>query len=158
MSKLNTFLWFDNHAEEAARFYTTLFKDSELGGIQRYGKDNHGNEGAVMTVSFTLFEQEFTALNGGPVYEHTPATSFMVRCDNQEEIDRYWDALSQGGSQMQCGWVTDKFGITWQIVPAILFSLLSDADPQKGYRVTQAMLKMVKFDINALKKAYDSEN
>jgi predicted 3-demethylubiquinone-9 3-methyltransferase (glyoxalase superfamily) len=156
MSKLNTFLWFDNQAEDAANFYTSLFKDSQIGGVQRYGKDNTGVEGSVMTVSFTLFGQDFTALNGGSYFKLTPAISFLVRCENQEEIDRYWDALSQGGEQMQCGWVTDKFGVTWQIVPAILFEYLSDADAQKAYRVTQAMLKMIKFDIEALKQAYDN--
>jgi predicted 3-demethylubiquinone-9 3-methyltransferase (glyoxalase superfamily) len=154
MSKFTTFLWFDNQAEQAASFYTSLFKDANLGEVSRYGKDNHGKEGGVMTVSFSVFDHEFVALNGGPVYQHTPATSFMIQCEDQAELDRYWDALCEGGETMQCGWVTDRFGITWQIVPKILFELMNNTDPQKSYRVTQAMLKMVKLDINELRRAY----
>lgn len=153
MAKLTTFLWFDHQAEQAASFYTSLFKGAKLGEVARYGKDNHGDEGSVMTVSFSLFGHEFVALNGGPIYEHTPATSFMIQCENQAELDQYWDALCDGGTTMQCGWVTDRFGITWQIVPKILFELMNHKDPQKAYRVTQAMLKMAKMDIETLLNA-----
>jgi len=155
MSRLKTFLWFDNQAEQAAAFYTSLFKEAKVDNIVRYGKDNHGAEGSVMTVSFSLFGQEFVALNGGSVYQHTPATSFMVVCEDQEELDHYWNALCDGGAPLQCGWVTDRFGVTWQIVPKILFELMNDVDPQKSYRVTQAMLKMIKLDIVELKRAYE---
>jgi len=155
MSRFSTFLWFDDQAEQAAVFYTSLFKQAKLTDVVRYGKDNHGTEGNVMTVSFSLFGQEFVALNGGAVYQHTPATSFMVQCEDQGELDHYWNALCDGGTPLQCGWVTDRFGVTWQIVPKILFELMNDVDPQKSYRVTQAMLKMVKLDISELKRAYE---
>lgn len=155
MSKIKTFLWFDNQAEQATSFYTALFRDAKVGEVTRYGKDNHGNEGSVMTASFTLFGNEFVALNGGAVYQHTPATSFMIQCEDQSELDHYWDALCEGGEPLQCGWVTDRFGITWQIVPKILFELMNDQDPQKAYRVTQAMLQMVRIDINELRRAYE---
>ena len=158
MSKLSTCLWFDDKAEEAARFYTGLFKDTSMGEILRYGRDTPGKEGAVMTVSFTLFGEEFVALNGGPEYHFSPAVSFMVKCADQAEIDRYWDALADGGEEMQCGWVTDRFGVSWQITPAVLFDMLNDSDPQKAYRATQAMLKMVKLDIAELQRAYNDRN
>lgn len=158
MAKITTFLWFDNQAAEAVDFYSSTFGDCQVGSMSFYGKDTHGKEGSVMTVSFTLFGQEFTALNGGPVFKLTPATSFLIQCNNQKEIDRYWEKLTDGGEEMQCGWVTDKFGVTWQIVPAVLFDMLNDKDPQKAYRVTQAMLKMVKLDIEELKQAYDDKN
>jgi predicted 3-demethylubiquinone-9 3-methyltransferase (glyoxalase superfamily) len=154
MSEFSTFLWFDNQAEQAASFYTTLFRDAKMKEVSRYGQNNHSNEGSVMTVSFLLFGHEFVALNGGPVYQHTPATSFMIQCEDQAELDHYWDALCEGGETMQCGWVTDRFGVTWQIVPKIMFELMNDKDPQKAYRVTQAMLKMVKLDIEGLQNAY----
>ena len=158
MAKITTFLWFDHQAEEAVHFYSSIFGDCQIGSMSFYGKDNQGKEGSVMTVSFTLFGQEFAALNGGPFFKLTPATSFLIQCKDQKEVDRYWDKLTDGGSDMQCGWVTDKFGVTWQIVPAILFDLLNDKDPQKAYRVTQAMLKMIKLDIAELKKAYAGQN
>ncbi len=158
MSKFSTCLWFDRRAEEAAKFYTGLFKDSSMGEILRYGKDSPGEEGAVMTVSFTLFGQEFTALNGGPEFHFSPAVSFMVKCADQAEIDRYWDALADGGEELQCGWVTDRFGVSWQITPAVLFDMLNDKDPQKAYRATQAMLKMVKLDIGELQRAFDDRD
>jgi predicted 3-demethylubiquinone-9 3-methyltransferase (glyoxalase superfamily) len=158
MNKISTFLWFENKAEDAVNFYSSLFGDCQIGSISYYGKDNHGKEGSVMTVSFTLFGQEFTAINGGPYLKLSPATSFLIRCEDQQEVDRYWEKLSDGGSDMQCGWVTDKFGVTWQIVPAILFDMLNDKDPQKAYRVTQAMLKMIKIEIKGLQKAYDDQN
>jgi len=158
VDKLTTCLWFDYQAEEAVRFYMTVFKDVVIGETLRYGKDAPGKEGEVLTVSFTLFGQEFIALNGGAVYQFTPATSFLVTCKEQEEIDRYWEALSTGGSEMECGWVTDRFGVTWQIVPEILFNMVNDKDPQKSYRATQAMLKMVKLDIAKLQQAYDNRD
>lgn len=158
MSKFSTCLWFDRQAEEAAKFYTGLFKDSSMGEILRYGKDSPGEEGAVLTVSFTLFGQEFTALNGGPEYHFSPAVSFMVKCADQAEIDRYWDALADGGEELQCGWVTDRFGVSWQITPAVLFDMLNDEDPQKAYRATQAMLKMVKLDIGELQRAFNDRD
>jgi predicted 3-demethylubiquinone-9 3-methyltransferase (glyoxalase superfamily) len=157
MSKIITFLWFDHEAEAAARFYQGIFSDFKMGEITRFGKDNHGVEGSVMSVNFTLFSQDFAALNGGPDFKPTPAISFLVQCEDQAEVDRYWNALSEGGEQMQCGWVTDKFGITWQITPEILFTLLSDPDPQKAYRTTQAMLKMIKIDIAGLLNAYNAK-
>jgi predicted 3-demethylubiquinone-9 3-methyltransferase (glyoxalase superfamily) len=156
MEKLTTCLWFDHQAEEAVRFYATVFKDALIGETLRYGKDTPGREGEVMTISFTLFRQEFIALNGGAVYQLSPATSFIVKCKDQEEIDSYWEPLSSGGNEMECGWVTDRFGVTWQIVPEVLFDMVNDKDPQKNYRVTQAMLKMVKLDIGKLQQAYDS--
>ncbi len=155
MAKITTFLWFDREAEDAARFYCSLFTGAQMGGIQRFGKDAHGPEGKVMTASFTLFGQEFVALNGGPEYQHTPATSFLIQCADQTEIDRYWNALTEKGTALQCGWVTDRFGVTWQIVPAILFDLMNDPDAEKAGRVTQAMLKMVKLDIAELQRAYN---
>ncbi len=158
MAKITTFLWFDHQAEEAVHFYRSTFGDCQIGSVSYYGKDNHGKEGSVMTVSFTLFGQEFTAINGGPVLKLSPATSFLIQCEDQQEVDRYWEKLSEGGSDMQCGWVTDRFGVTWQIVPAILFNLLNDKDPKKAYRVSQAMLKMVKLDIAELKEAYGGQN
>jgi predicted 3-demethylubiquinone-9 3-methyltransferase (glyoxalase superfamily) len=158
MNKLTTCLWFDHQAEEAVGFYATVFNDVSIGETLRYGKDSPGKEGEVLTISFTLSGQEFIALNGGTIYQLSPATSFLVKCKDQDEIDRYWETLSTGGSEMECGWVTDRFGVTWQIVPEILFDLVNDKDAQKAYRATQAMLKMVKLDIAKLQKAYDGEN
>ena len=148
-------LWFDNQAEEAANFYTSLFKNSNITGISRYGKEGfeiHGQkEGTVMTISFTINGQQFTALNGGPVFKFTEAMSIQVFCDTQKEIDYYWDKLSAGGEEGQCGWLKDRFGISWQIIPSILPELMTD--PLKSGRVTEAFLKMKKFDIETLKIA-----
>jgi predicted 3-demethylubiquinone-9 3-methyltransferase (glyoxalase superfamily) len=145
-------LWFDNQAEEAARFYTSVFKNSEIRSIARYGKEGfeiHGQkEGTVLTVEFSINDQSFTALNGGPVFKFNEAISFQVFCDNQEEIDYYWDKLSGGGQEGQCGWLRDKFGVSWQIVPAILGTLMRD--PSRSERVTRAFLQMKKFNIDAL--------
>ncbi len=155
MQKITPFLWFDNNAEEAMTFYTAIFKDSSVESIARYGKDSPGQEGSVMTAAFTLNGQHFIALNGGPVYKFSPAISFVIDCETQDEVDHYWERLSAGGEKNQCGWLTDKFGVTWQVVPTILGRLLSDPDSEKVYRATQAMLKMTKLDIAALQKAFN---
>lgn len=148
-------LWFDNQAEEAAIFYTSIFKDSKIGNISRYGKEGyetHGQkEGTALTVGFQLNGQSFTALNGGPVFKFNEAISFQVYCDTQDEIDWYWAKLSDGGSEGQCGWLKDKYGVSWQIVPSILPALMSN--PEKAGSVMQAFLKMKKLDIEKLKQA-----
>ena len=155
MQKITPFLWFDTQAEEAAKFYTSLFKNSKILNISRYGEGGHGPEGMVMTVTFQLEGQEFTALNGGPEYTFSPAISFFVNCESQEEVDNLWERFSDGGEEQQCGWLTDKYGVTWQIVPNALIEMLQDKDAEKAKRVTQAMLQMVKIDIAGLKKAYE---
>jgi predicted 3-demethylubiquinone-9 3-methyltransferase (glyoxalase superfamily) len=155
MQKITPFLWFDSQAEEAVQFYTSIFKDSKLGTIARYGDAGPGPKGSVMTASFQIEGQEFVALNGGPMYKFTPAISFVVNCETQEEVDYYWERLSQGGAEVHCGWVTDKYGVSWQIVPTILNRLLQDKDPAKAKRVMQAMLPMIKLDIARLQQAYD---
>jgi predicted 3-demethylubiquinone-9 3-methyltransferase (glyoxalase superfamily) len=154
MQKIIPFLWFDNKAEEAVKFYTSVFKNSKIKGITRYGEAGPGPKGSVMTASFLLEGQEFVALNGGPVFTFTPAISFVVNCRTQAEVDRLWDKLSAGGEPGQCGWLKDKFGVSWQIVPTILVKLLNDRNLVKGNRVMQAMLKMSKIDIATLKKAH----
>lgn len=155
MQKITPFLWFDNTAEEAVNYYVALFKDARINSLSRYPEGTPGQAGSVMTVEFTLFGQDFIALNGGPYYQFTPAISFFIKCEDQAEVDRYWDSLSAGGQVQQCGWLTDRFGITWQVVPTILGKLLSDPDPVKANRVTQAMLKMVKLDVAGLLQAYE---
>jgi predicted 3-demethylubiquinone-9 3-methyltransferase (glyoxalase superfamily) len=153
MQKITTFLWFDGQAEEAANFYTSIFKNSKIGRILRYGDAGPGAKGSVMTVEFQLEGQEFIALNGGPAYQLTPAISLFVNCETQKEVDDLWTKLSAGGKEVQCGWLEDKFGLSWQIVPTILLQLLGDKDAAKSQRVMQAMMKMVKFDIAALERA-----
>lgn len=153
MQKITPFLWFDNQAEEAMNFYTSIFKNSKVGRVSRYGDAGPGPEGAVMSATFQLEGQEFMALNGGPLFQFTPAVSFFVNCETQEEVDHFWEKVSAGGKQEQCGWLKDKFGLSWQIVPSILGKLLGDKDPAKASRVMQAMLQMIKLDIAALKKA-----
>jgi predicted 3-demethylubiquinone-9 3-methyltransferase (glyoxalase superfamily) len=155
MQKITPFLWFDTQAEEAAKFYTSIFKNSKIGSIARYGEGNHGAPGKVMTVSFELDGEEFVALNGGPEFTFTPAISFYVSCQTQTEVDNFWEKLSEGGEKEVCGWLKDKYGISWQIVPTILGELMGDKDPVKANRVTQAMLKMTKIDIAKLKEAYE---
>lgn len=150
MQKIVTNLWFDDKAEEAAHFYTSLVKNSQILRIDRYGKAGaqvaNRPEGSVLTVEFTLDEQIFVAINGGPIFNFTPAISLMVNCDDQQEVDRLWEAFSQGGEKGQCGWLTDKYGLSWQIVPVELYELIHDADPVKAERATAAMLKMKKLD------------
>jgi predicted 3-demethylubiquinone-9 3-methyltransferase (glyoxalase superfamily) len=157
MQKITPFLWFNDNAEEAVKFYTSVFKNSNIGKIARYdqaGEKASGRPaGSVMTVEFQLEGQEFVALNGGPMFKFTEAISFVVNCETQEEVDYYWEKLSAGGKEVQCGWLKDKFGLSWQIVPTVLGELLSDKDAAKAQRVMQAMLKMVKLDIKKLKQA-----
>lgn len=153
MHKITPFLWFDGRAEEAASFYTSVFKNSKLGRIARYGDAGPGAKGTVMSASFEIDGQEFVALNGGPQFEFTPAISFLVHCETQDEVDYLWEKLSDGGQEIQCGWVTDRFGVTWQIVPTILGQLLADKDSAKVSRVMKAMLQMKKLDIDRLKQA-----
>lgn len=157
MQKITPFLWFNDQAEEALNHYCSIFKDSSIGNVSRYGEGGPGPAGSVMVAEFTLFGQKFIALNGGPVYSFTPAISFMVNAETQEEIDYYWSRLCEGGQEVQCGWLTDKFGISWQIVPPILGELMSDPDPEKSGRVMQAMIKMKKLDIAGLQAAYANE-
>jgi predicted 3-demethylubiquinone-9 3-methyltransferase (glyoxalase superfamily) len=155
MQKITPFLWFDNQAEEAAQFYTSIFKNSRISKVVRYGEESMGTPGTVMTVEFMLDGQEFVALNGGPVYTFSPATSFYVHCETQQEIDDYWERLLAGGEAQQCGWLTDRYGVTWQVVPTILPVMLTNPDPERARRVTKAMLKMIKLDIEELKLAYE---
>jgi len=157
MEKISPFLWFDTQAEEAANFYTSIFKNSKINGITRYGDAGPGPKGSVMTVAFTLNGQDFVALNGGPIFKFNESISFVINCDSQEEIDYYWDNLLQGGTPSQCGWLKDKFGLSWQVVPTILPKLFQSKDPEKSKRVMQAMMKMVKFDIKTLEDAATSE-
>jgi predicted 3-demethylubiquinone-9 3-methyltransferase (glyoxalase superfamily) len=158
MQKIIPFLWFDDQAEEAVRLYTSLVKNSKINSISRYQKDTPGPEGKVMTVSFQLDGQEFTALNGGPIFKFTEAISFLINCDSQAEVDELWEKLSAGGEKGQCGWLKDKFGLSWQIVPTALGELLSGPDPEASQRVMQAMLKMKKLDIGLLKQAYSQKD
>ena len=157
MQKITPFLWFDDQAEEAMKFYTSVFKNSKIGYITRYGEEGPGPVEKVMTGTFQLDGQEFMALNGGPVFSFSPAISFFVNCQTQEEVDYYWEKLSEGGEKGQCGWLQDKFGISWQIVPSILGVLINDPDAEKSRKVTKAMLQMRKLDIEGLKLAYEQE-
>jgi predicted 3-demethylubiquinone-9 3-methyltransferase (glyoxalase superfamily) len=152
--KITTFLWYDANAEEAARYYTSIFKNSKIEDVTRYGEAGPGPKGSVLTVRFTLEGQEFIALNGGPHFKFTEAISLVVNCDTQKEVDELWDKLSAGGEQGQCAWLKDKFGLSWQIVPTVLPKMLSDPDPQKANRVMEAMLQMKKIDITRLEAAY----
>ena len=154
MQKISPFLWFDDQAEEAARFYVSVFKNSKLGTVARYGDAGPGPKGAVMTVAFELDGQRFTALNGGPLFKFTEAVSFVVDCADQAEVDRLWDALCEGGEPSQCGWLKDRFGLSWQIVPTELMMLIGDPDPVKAKRATQAMLRMTKIDLADLRRAH----
>ena len=155
MQKITPFLWFDNNAEEAANFYVSIFKNSKIGTIARYGDAGPGPKGTVMTVSFELEGQEFVALNGGPQFKFTEAISFVVNCKTQEEVDEFWEKLSAGGEKSRCGWLEDKFGLSWQVVPTILEELLQDKDPEKSQRVMGAMMQMDKIDIAGLQRAYE---
>ena len=153
IQKITPFLWFDHQAEEAANFYTSIFPNSKIVKVIRYGKNGPGPAGSAMTVEFQLEGQTFVALNGGPHFKFTEAVSFVVNCQSQDEVDRYWEKLSAGGAEIQCGWLKDKFGLSWQIVPTALPELLNDPDPKKSERVMKVMLTMKKLDIAALKKA-----
>ncbi len=154
MQKITPFLWFDNNAEEAAQFYTSVFKNSRILSVSRYGDAGPGPKGSVMVVSFQLEGQQFTALNGGPLFKFSEAFSFVVSCENQQEIDDYWNKLTSGGGQeSQCGWLKDKFGFSWQIVPTALGKLMTDKDPKKANRVMQALLQMKKLDLATLEQA-----
>lgn len=153
MQKISPFLWFENQAEEAAQFYTSIFPNSRIRDTSRYGDAGPGPKGSVMSVTFDLEGQEFLALNGGPMFRFSPAVSFFVKCSTQEEVDRYWTALSAGGTPQQCGWLQDKYGLSWQIVPTVLGELLGDKDRARANRVMQAMMTMVKLDIAGLKAA-----
>ena len=153
MQKITPFLWFDTNAEEAANFYVSIFKNSRITTVRRYGDAGPGPKGSVMTVAFELEEQEFVALNGGPVFKFTPAISLFVNCESQAEVDALWEKLSAGGRLDRCGWLTDKFGVTWQIIPRVLIKLLGDPDPVRSQRVMQAMMGMQKIDVAELERA-----
>lgn len=155
MQKIKPFLWFDGKAEEAANLYVSLFKNSRITNISRYGEEGPGPAGSAMVVSFELDGQEFLALNGGPHFSFTPAVSFLINCETQEEVDELWEKLSEGGETNQCGWLTDKFGLSWQVVPTALGDMMSDEDQEKAGRVMHAMLQMEKIDIATLKRAYE---
>jgi len=158
MQKITPFLWFDGNAEEAANFYISIFKNSKLGKISRYGDAGPGPKGSAMSVTFQLEGQEFYALNGGPQFKFTPAISFFVNCETQQEVDELWEKLSADGRTDRCGWLQDKFGLSWQIIPTVLGQLLGDKDPQRAKRAMQAMLQMTKLDIKKLQQAADDAN
>ena len=153
MQRITPFLWFDNQAEEAVAFYTSIFENSKVISVARYNEAGPGLPGTVMTIAFEIEGEPFTALNGGDIYQFNPAVSFVVNCENQEQVDYYWDRLLEGGTPVQCGWLTDQFGLSWQIVPTRLAELLSDPDAEKVQRVAKAMLQMIKLDIPALEAA-----
>ncbi len=155
MQKITPFLWFDGNAEEAMNFYTSIFKNSRIVGLRRYGESGPGPAGSVMTGTFHLDGQDFMALNGGPMFKFSPAISMFINCETQEEVDCFWEKLSEGGKTNRCGWLDDQFGITWQIVPSALGRLLGDSDPKKANNVMKAMLKMEKIDISLLMAAYN---
>ena len=161
IQKITPFLWFDNQAEQAANYYVSIFRNSRIGQVTRYGKEGYEihrmEEGTVMTVDFDIENQKFMALNGGPVFKFNEAISFQVLCDTQEELDYYWDKLSEGGDKnaQQCGWLKDKYGVSWQIVPKVLFKMIQDKDQVKSQRVMKAMLQMHKLDIQTLIQAFE---
>jgi predicted 3-demethylubiquinone-9 3-methyltransferase (glyoxalase superfamily) len=155
MQKITPFLWFDNNAEEAMSFYTSIFDNSRIGNVTRYGEGGPGPAGTVMTATFELEGQEFMVLNGGPQFKFTEAISFFVNCETQEEVDGLWEKLSEGGEAGECGWLKDKFGLSWQIIPTALGEMLGDPDPEKAQRVMKAMLQMKKIDVQALRQAYN---
>ncbi len=155
LSKITPNLWFDHQAEEAANFYVSIFDDSKIVNVTRYGEAGPGPEGSVLTVTFLIEGQSFVALNGGPHFTFSPAISFLVDCETQEELDGLWEKLSIGGEIEQCGWLRDKYGVSWQIVPTVLREMLNDPDPEKSQRVMKAMLQMKKINIEDLQKAYE---
>jgi predicted 3-demethylubiquinone-9 3-methyltransferase (glyoxalase superfamily) len=154
-NKITPFLWFDDKAEEAANFYVAVFKNSKMLAVSRYGDAGPGPKGTVMVAKFELDGQEFAALNGGPLFKFTEATSFVVNCEHQQEVDEFWEKLSAGGSKGQCGWLKDKYGLSWQIVPTVLPKLMQETDPQKSARIMKALMQMGKIDIKALQEARD---
>ena len=160
MQKISPCLWFDDNAEDAVKFYSSIFKDSRIGNVIRYGKEGYDihkkKEGSVMTINFEIEGQKFLALNGGPIFKFNEAISFQIYCDTQDEVDYYWDKLTEDGDKnaQVCGWLKDKFGVSWQVVPVILIKMLEDKDSRKTERVMKAMLQMRKLDIDALTKAY----
>ncbi len=155
MQKITPFLWFDSQAEEAANFYVSIFKDSRIKSVSRYGGGGPGPKGSVMSVTFQLEGQDFMALNGGPLFTFTPAVSFFVNCETQQEIDDLWEKLTAGAEEVRCGWLKDKYGLSWQIIPTALGEMLQDPDPEKSKRVMQALMQMNKLDIATLKRAYE---
>ncbi len=157
MQKIAPFLWFDDKAEEAMNFYVSIFKNSKVVSISRYGEGGPGPKGTVMTGTFELERQKFMALNGGPHFKFSPAISFFVNCETQTEVDALWEKLSAGGEKQRCGWVTDQFGVSWQIIPTALGKMLSDPDPVRSRNVMKAMLQMDKIDIDQLKQAYEQK-
>ena len=163
MQKISPCLWFDDNAEDAVKFYSSIFKDAKVGNVTRYGKEGYGihkkKEGSVMTIDFEIEGQKFLALNGGPTFKFNEAISFQIYCDTQEEIDYYWSKLTEGGDKnaQVCGWIKDKFGVSWQVVPVALIKMMQDKDSKKFERVMKAILQMSKLDIDALTKAYQEE-
>ncbi|MGA7380665.1 MAG: VOC family protein [Terriglobales bacterium] len=157
MQKITPFLWFDDKAEEAMNFYVSIFKNSKIGSVTRYGEAGPGPKGTVMSATFQLDGQDFFALNGGPLFKFTEAISFFVNCETQQEVDELWEKLSAGGTKSRCGWLKDKYGLSWQIIPSVLGKMLGDKDAKKAQRVMQAMLKMDKIDIKKLEQAYDQD-
>ena len=155
MQKITPCLWFDGRAEEAMRFYTSIFKNSKVGAVTRYGEGMPGKRGSVMTATFEIEGQEFMGLNGGPDFKFSEAISFVVNCKTQEELDYYWGKLLEGGAPSQCGWLKDKFGVSWQVVPTVLPEMLKSGDAAKTQRVMEAIMKMVKLDIKTLTEAYE---
>ena len=154
MQKITPFLWFNGNAEEAANFYVSVFKNSKILSIARFGDAGPGPKGSVMLVSFEIEGQKFSALNGGPQYTISPAISFLVDCETQAEVDELWAKLTAGGKEVQCGWLTDKFGVSWQIIPRAFMEMLQDKNPVRSQRVFRAMMQMIKIDVEALKRAY----
>jgi predicted 3-demethylubiquinone-9 3-methyltransferase (glyoxalase superfamily) len=157
LQKITPFLWFNTEAEEAMNFYTSVFPNSKVIDVSRFGEGAPGEPGAVMTARFEIEGMEFTALNGGPEFNFTEAVSFMVHCQGQDEVDYYWSRLTEGGEESQCGWLKDRFGVSWQITPDALLEMLGDPDREKSWRVMEAMLQMQKIDIAALERARDAD-
>lgn len=157
MQRITPFLWFNGNAEEAMNLYVSVFKNSKVGRVSRYGDAGPGPRGSVMSATFQIEGQEFHALNGGPMFSFSPAISFFVSCETQGEVDELWEKLSEGGEQQPCGWLKDRFGVSWQIIPSVLGPMLGDKDPAKSQRAMKAMLQMKKLDIAGLKRAYQGE-
>ena len=158
MQKITPFLWYDDKAEEAAKFYCSIFKDSKVLSINRYGDAGPGPKGSVMVTEFQIEGQNFVALNGGPLFKFTEAVSFVINCETQEEVDYFWEKLTaDGGAESMCGWLKDKYGLSWQVVPTVSIEMMKDKDPEKSQRVMKAILQMKKIDIETLKRAYEGE-